>query len=148
MLNSKIFAIFVSVNQRVDIEKYLEEFRSSITRLEGNVAELTEDNSRLNRRVEAQNVEIRSLKSENAELKEKLSKYEKPEPPKPTKNSQNSSVPPSKEKMGDEIKRRTKSLRVKSGKKPGGQPGHDGNTRKMLDVPDAIENHQPNYCKE
>lgn len=148
LVNSKIFAIFVSVNQRVDIEKYLEEFRSSITRLEGNVAELTEENSRLNRRVEAQNVEIHSLKSENAELKERLSKYEDPEPPKPAKTSQNSSVPPSKEKMGDEIKRRTKSLREKSGKKPGGQPGHDGNTRMMLDVPDAIENHQPNYCKE
>ena len=64
------------MNQRVDIEKYLEEFRSSITRLEGNVAELTEDNARLNRRVEALNIENRSLKSENAELKEKLSKYE------------------------------------------------------------------------
>lgn len=43
---SKIFAIFVSVNQRVDIEKYLEEFRSSITRLEGNVAELTGENAK------------------------------------------------------------------------------------------------------
>lgn len=148
MVNSKIFRIFVSVNQRVDIEKYLEEFRSSITRLEGNVAELTAENARLNRRVEALNVENRSLKLENAELKEKLSKYEDPEPPKPVKNSQNSSVPPSKEKMGDEIKRRTKSLREKSGKKPGGQPGHEGNTRMMLDSPDEIENHQPNYCKE
>lgn len=50
--------------------------------------------------------------------------------------------------MGDEIKRRTTSLREKSGKKPGGQPGHEGNTRMMLDAPVEIENHQPNYCKE
>lgn len=148
MVNSNIFTIFVSVNKRVDIEKYLEEFRSSITRLEGNVAELTEGNARLNRRVEALNVENRSLKSENAELKKRLSKYEDAEPPKPTKNSQNSSVPPSKEKMSDEIKRRTTSLREKSGKKPGGKPGHDGNTRMMLGTPDEIENHHPNYCKE
>ena len=133
------------MNQRIDIERYLEEFRSSMARMEGTVAELTEDNARLNRRVEAQNVEIRSLKSENATLKERLSKYEDPEPP---KNSGNSSVPPSKEKMGDEIKRRTSSLREKSGKKPGGQPGHEGNTRIKLGAPDLTETHQPNFCKE
>lgn len=109
------------------------------------VAELTRDNARLNRRVAAQNVEIRSLKSENASLKEKLSKYEGSEPP---KNSGNSSVPPSKEKMVDEIKRRTTSLREKSGKKSGGQPGHEGNTRLKLDVPDVTEMHYPNFCKE
>lgn len=142
---SKIFTTFVSVNQRVDIERYLEEFRSSITRLEGNVAELTGENARLNRRVEAQNVEIRSLKSENATLKEKLARYEDPEPP---KNSGNSSVPPTKEKMDDEIKRRTKSLREKSGRKPGGQPGHEGNTRLKLEVPDETETHRPNFCRE
>lgn len=132
------------MNQRVDIGQFLEEFRSSITRLEGTVAELTEENARLNRRVEAQNIEIRSLKSENASLKERLSKYEDPDPP---KNSSNSSVPPSKENMGDEIKRRTTSLREKSGRKPGGQPGHMGCTKIMLDVPSEIETHQPNYCK-
>lgn len=142
---SWIFVNFVSVNQRVDIEKYLEEFRSSMSRMEGTVANLTEDNARLNRRVEAQNVEIRSLKSENASLKERLSKYEDPEPP---KNSSNSSLPPSKEKMGDEIKRRTTSLREKTGKKPGGQPGHEGNTRVKLDAPDLTEIHQPNFCRE
>lgn len=142
---SIVFTIFASVNQRVDIERYLEEFRSSMARMESTVAELTEDNARLNRRVEAQNVEIRSLKSENASLKDKLSKYENPEPP---KNSGNSSVPPSKEKMSDEIKRRTKSLREKSGKRPGGQPGHEGNTRLKVDAPNEIETHQPNFCKE
>lgn len=116
-----------------------------MARMEGTVAELTEDNARLNRRVEAQNVEIRSLTSENASLKEKLSKYEDPEPP---KNSGNSSVPPSKERMGDEAKRRTASLREKSGKKPGGQLGHEGNTRLKLDAPNETETHQPSYCKE
>lgn len=142
---SKIFIIFVSVNQQVDIEQYLQEFRSEIGRLNKTVSDLTEDNARLNRRVEAQNVEIKSLKSDNADLRDKLSKYEDPEPP---KNSGNSSVPPSKEKMGDEIKRRTNSLREKSGKKPGGQPGHEGNTRMMSETPDETEDIQPNYCRE
>lgn len=145
LLMSKIFCIFVSVNQQVDIEKYLEEFRSEIGNLNKTVKDLSDDNARLNRRVEALNVDNNALKKENADLRERLSKYEDPQPP---KNSGNSSVPPSKERMGDEIKRRTSSLRVKSGKKPGGQPGHEGNTRMMSPQPDETENMEPNYCRE
>ena len=142
---SKIFCIFVSVNQQVDIGKYLEEFRAEVGRLNKTVNELTVENARLNRRIEALNVEIRALKYENKDLRERLSKYEDPQPP---KNSSNSSVPPSKEGFGDEIKRRTSSLREKSGKKPGGQPGHEGNTRLMSGQPDETEDIQPNYCRE
>ena len=141
----KTFCIFVSVNQQVDIEKYLEEFRAEVGRLNKTVNELTVENARLNRRIEALNVEIRALKYENKDLRERLSKYEDSQPP---KNSSNSSVPPSKEGFGDEIKRRTSSLREKSGKKPGGQPGHEGNTRLMSDQPDETEDIQPNYCRE
>lgn len=126
------------MNQQVDIEKYLEEFRSEIGNLNKTVKDLSDDNARLNRRVEALNVE-------NADLRKRLSKYEDPQPP---KNSGNSSVPPSKEGMGDEIKRRTSSLREKSGRKSGGQPGHEGHTRKMSEQPDETENIQPNYCRE
>ena len=132
------FRIFVSVNQQVDIERYLEEFRSEIGRLNKSVKDLSDANARLNRRVEALNVE-------NADLWKRLSKFENPEPP---KNSGNSSVPPSKERMGDEIKRRTSSLRERSGRKPGGQPGHEGNTRMMSEHPDETEDIQPNYCRE
>lgn len=64
------------------------------------------------------------------------------------KNFNNSSVPPTKERMDDEIKRRTTSLREKSGRKPDGQPGHEGNTRIMSDLPDETEVVQPNYCRE
>lgn len=142
---SKIMCIFVSVSQQVDIEKYLEAFRSEIGQLNKTVKDLSDDNARLYRRVEAQNVEIQSLKSENNDLRGRLSKYEDPQPP---KNSGNSSVPPSKESMGDEIRRRTSSLREKSGRKSGGQPGHEGNTRKMSEQPDETENIQPNYCRE
>lgn len=133
------------MDQQVDIEKYLEEFRSEISRQHKTIKDLTDDVARLNRRVEAQNVEIKTLKSENKDLRERLSEYEDAPPP---KNSGNSSVPPSKERMGDEIKRRTSSLREKSGKNPGGQPGHEGNTRMMSARPDEIENLQPNYCRE
>lgn len=140
-----MFCIFVSVNQQVDIEKYLEEFRSEISNLNKTVKDLSDDNARLNRRVEALNVDNNALKKENADLRERLSKYEDQQPP---KNSGNSSVPPSKERMGDEIKRRTSSLRAKSGKKPGGQPEHEGNTRMMSPQPDETQDMQPNYCRE
>ena len=133
------------MNQRVDIEKYLKEFRSEIAGLNKSVKDLSADNARLSRRIEAQNVEIRSLRAENASLKERLSTYEDPEPP---RNSGNSSVPPSKEGIGDEVKRRTRSLREKSGRKPGGQPGNEGSTRLMSDNPDEVEDIQPNYCRE
>ncbi|MCH7534243.1 MAG: IS66 family transposase [Bacteroidetes bacterium] len=77
------------------------------------------------------------LKKDNDVLKEKLSKYENP------KNSRNSSLPPSKD---ENWPLRTKSLREQTGKKPGGQPGHDGNTLKMTSTPDKIADHLPQYC--
>lgn len=133
------------MKQEVDISQYLDEFRSAIAKMEGSIKDLTDDNTRLNRRVESQNVRIRTLETENADLRQRLSNYEDPEPP---KNSGNSSVPPSKENMGAEITRRTKSLREKSGKKSGGQPGHEGITRTMSDEPDEVETIQSNYCRE
>ena len=133
------------MNQQVDIKKHLEEFRSEIGYLNKSIKDLSDENARLSRRIEAQNVEIKSLKAENADLRDKLSKYEDSQPP---KNSGNSGVPPSKERMGDEIKRRTTSLRGKSGKKPDGQPGHEGNTRKMSETPDETEDIQSNHCRE
>lgn len=133
------------MNKRVDREKYLEEFRSEIAGLNKSVKDLSADNARLNRKIEAHNVEIRSHREENACLKERLSKYEHPEPP---KNFGNRSVPPSKEGIGDEVKRRIRSLKEKNGKKPEGQPGHEGSTHLMSDNPDRIENIQPNYSRE
>ncbi len=80
---------------------------------------------------------IEYLQSENDRLKERLAKYENP------KNSKNSSKPPSSDfpKL-----QRTQSLREPSGKKPGGQFGHDGTTLKMVTTPNIIEDHSPFYC--
>lgn len=85
-------------------------------------------------KVEKENI---LLRKENAILKEKLSKYEKP------KNSRNSSVPPSKD---ENRPLKNKSLRESSGRKPGGQPGHEGSTLKMTETPDEIIKHIPSFC--
>jgi len=59
------------------------------------------------------------------------------------KNSRNSSVPPSKD---ENRPLKNQSLRTKSGKKVGGQPGHKGTTLKMAKNPDQIINHKPDFC--
>lgn len=60
------------------------------------------------------------------------------------KDSSNSSKPPSSD-IGKP--QRTQSLRTKSGKKPGGQPGHLGETLSFSEVPDEILFHTIKQCK-
>ncbi|WFD10888.1 IS66 family transposase [Tepidibacter hydrothermalis] len=73
---------------------------------------------------------LAALEKENEKLNKGLDKYEKQK----KKNSTNSSKPPS----SDGIGRRTKSLRKKSDKKPGGQEGHEGSTLKLSEKPDEV----------
>lgn len=58
-----------------------------------------------------------------------------------SKDSHNSSKPPS-----TDMPRRPKSLREKSGRRPGGQKGHPGHTLEMSEVPDVILSHAPTHC--
>lgn len=81
--------------------------------------------------------EVASLKMLVQQLLEEIERLKHP------KNSRNSSVPPSKD---ENRPLKTKSLRSPSGKKPGGQTGHQGNTLKMTDHPDHIVEHKPSYC--
>ena len=82
----------------------------------------------------AANIQIVQLQKEVESLKERL---------KPAKNSNNSSIPPSKD---ENRPTRNKSLREKSKKKTGGQPGHKGSTLKMSPTPDHIKKLIPDYC--
>lgn len=64
-------------------------------------------------------------------------------------NSQNSSKPPSSDQPGGKtLKPPGNSLREKTGKKPGGQKGHKGNTLQQVDVTDEkqIRDHRPTQC--
>ena len=72
--------------------------------------------------IERLQAEIAEVRAENAELKRQLGQ-----------NSRNSSRPPSSDSPF--AKAAPKSLRRKSGKKPGGQPGHPGATLALVDNP-------------
>ena len=130
-------AIFVSVKQQVnDISETLAGLLCELQSLRKTVDSLYAENRSLNRNVDR-------LLKENRELRKRLEKYEKP-----PKDSGNSSAPPSKEPIRVEIERRTKSLRTKSDKPIGGQIGHKGTTRKMVDTPDEIKDVSSQYCRE
>lgn len=89
------------------------------------------------KRLQALEKEVKTLKMENATLKERLSHYENP------KNSRNSSIPPSKD---ENRPRRNQSLRKPSGRKPGGQAGREGKTLKMASNPDELVEFVPEFC--
>ncbi|MBT9298990.1 IS66 family transposase [Rhodococcus sp. GOMB7] len=58
-------------------------------------------------------------------------------------NSRNSSKPPSSDGLG---KPAPKSLRTKTGRKPGGQHGHKGDTLRQITDPDEVIRHEPLSC--
>lgn len=132
-----IFTIFVTVKQQVkDINETLSSLVSEIQSLRKTVDSQYAEICQLNRNSD-------KLLKENRELRKRLEKYEKP-----PKDSGNSSTPPTKESISAQVTRRTKSLRPKSDKPVGGQFGHEGTTRKVVDIPDEIENVSAHYCRE
>jgi transposase len=80
--------------------------------------------------VASQAAVIAELRAEVAELKRRLGQ-----------NSQNSSRPPSSDSPF--IKPAPKSLRRRSGRKPGGQSGHPGSTLAQVTDPDETVAHEP-----
>jgi transposase len=81
---------------------------------------------------------ILALQDQNAALAARVKDLEA----RLAKDSHNSSKPPS----SDGLKRPTKSLRTKSGRKSGGQKGHPGTTLSFTDAPDHIVEHVPDCC--
>src|SRR5689334_22641690 len=76
---------------------------------------------------------VAGLEAENAELKRRLGM-----------DSTNSSKPPSSDSPF--TKPAPKSLRRRSGRKPGGQPGHPGSALALVADPNERKRHEPGRC--
>ena len=85
--------------------------------------------------------ELGSLEAEVASLEARMRSLEAAR----NKDSHNSSKPPSSDMVRHPPKN-LKSLRGKSGKRPGGQLGHPGRTLEMRAVPDVILPHSATHC--
>ena len=93
-----------------------------------------QENEQLRQRIQELEAALRAAQQQIAELTALLKQ-----------NSRNSHWPSSRDKSRK--KKRTKSLRRKSDKKPGGQKGHQGHTLKMNDTPDVVTVHRPHACQ-
>src|SRR6516165_4135103 len=88
----------------------------------------------------AQNERIAALEAELAASNARVAELER----RLGLNSSNSGKPPSSDGLTKPP--RTKSLREPSGKKPGGQKGHRGETLRQVENPDVIVDHYPEGC--
>src|SRR6266566_9581390 len=86
----------------------------------------------------AQDQTIQELSQAIVELKKEMEALKRPVP----KDSTNSSIPSSKDLI-----KRTRSQRQKSGKQPGGQPGHQGHRRERNPNPDTIVRIEASHCE-
>jgi len=83
---------------------------------------------------------VAALQAENAALKARLAELER----RLGLNSSNSGKPPSSDGLKKPV--RVTSLRDRSGKKPGGQKGHKGETLRQVADPDVVIDHYPSAC--
>jgi transposase len=96
------------------------------------IAELEAENARVHALYEQSQEQIARLLARVQELEARLAK-----------DSHNSSKPPSTDPLG---RKRPRSQRRRSGKKPGGQLGHPGQTLHLVATPDAVVEHRPAVC--
>lgn len=99
------------------------------------VRHLMEQNAALTKQVDELNATVKELTQTIRELKEQINK-----------NSKNSSKPPSSDGLKKPPINKDRSLRQKSGKKPGAQDGHDGVHLSVIADPDYVEHHMHSDC--
>src|SRR5947209_19373614 len=115
-------------------------------RAEEEIAQLKKDlaaerakTARLEGELAREQAETASLRQMLEEVLRRLGEVEG----KLAKDSHNSSKPPSSDGLG----RKRGSLRMKSGKKAGGQAGHPGRTLVAVETPDEVVSHRPVACQ-
>lgn len=115
-------------------EFIVDEEKLSIKSLLKIIEELREENFALRSALLERDAIIDHLNKRINQLEERLKR-----------NSQNSNQPPSTDQY--ERKSKPKSERQKSGKKPGGQPGHRGFTMQPTQNPDTVINYGVSQCE-
>ncbi len=107
--------------------------------LEKHVDQLEQENRLLRERERLLQAQLAQRDELIAQLQQRVQTLEE----RLAKNSHNSHLPPS----SDRFMRQPKSLREKSGKKPGGQAGHPGSTLLFASCPDEIIVHPVERCQ-
>ena len=114
-----------------EVEQDNERLRRQIERLQRQVEEFQEELRDKDKAIADRDKQIADLERQLASRK---------------RNSTNSSKPPSSDGLAGAQRRRCSS-RKKSGRQPGGQPGHMGHDRQPVENPDRIEEVLPQQCK-
>ena len=117
--------------------KTIEKLLAQIAELTATVTDLTE---KLNTALEQARIQH---EKDAARIEALTRKIEELTAKKTRKDSHNSSMPPSSDGYG---KPSPKSLREKTGKKAGGQPGHKGNSMEITREPDEVKEYLPEKC--
>jgi transposase len=103
-----------------------------MSRAEDRLAEVEAENAALRADNAGLGAQVQALLGRIEELEARLAK-----------DSHNSSKPPSSDPLG---RKRPRSPRRRSGKKPGGQLGHRGETLHLVAAPDEVVEHRPSVC--
>jgi len=112
-----------------------------IEQLTGRSAKLEEELASKVRQVHQLNLTVKELNKELKCARQQTRQAREAHLAHLMKDSQNSSLPPSTDR-----RKRTRSLREKSGRKPGGQVGHPGVTKGFVEKPDRLIIHAPEAC--
>jgi transposase len=112
-----------------------------IEQLSGRINRLEEELSSKTRQVHQLNLVVKELNKQFKEARAQTRLAREAHLATAMKNSQTSSLPPSRD-----LHKRTRSLREQSGRKPGGQVGHQGTTRGFSPKPERRVIYAPETC--
>ena len=112
-----------------------------IEQLTGRIVRLEEELASKVRQVHQLNLTVKELNKQLTEARKQMRQAREAHLAHLLKDSRNSSLPPSTDR-----RKRARSLRERSGRKPGGQVGHPGSTLSFIEKPDRLIIHEPQAC--